>query len=160
MQRCEPTNRNRIEGSVCGRVGTTQRSPRDPADRVNAAVVHGKLMFLFGEICPTWRCGPSRDHQQGPLVDKVQAHGELPPCASESGRGATAHAARRAAMCGRDRTEVSRGRISRGASTRGRPGEGPNVDTRRSRGQLVRGDEPDRVSQGRRWVMPPALILR
>jgi hypothetical protein len=45
-------------------------------------------------------------------------------------------------------------------STRAGRDEGPNMDTRRSRGQLVRGVEPDRVSHSRRWVTPPALILR
>ena len=43
-------------------------------------------------------------------------------------------------------------------STRAGRDEGPNRDTRRSHGQLVRGAEPDRVSHGRRWVMQPALI--
>ena len=30
--------------------------PTRTVDRVNAAVVHGKLMFLFGEICMEVRC--------------------------------------------------------------------------------------------------------
>ena len=44
--------------------------------------------------------------------------------------------------------------------TRAESDEGPNLDTRRSRGQLVRGVEPDRVSHFRRCATPPALILR
>ena len=51
---------------------------------------------------------------------KVQAHGELPPGASEAGSGAAANTARRAAMRGRDRAEVSRGRSSREGSAKGR----------------------------------------
>ena len=39
-------------------------------DKVNAAVVHRKRMFLFGEICPTWRYWPRRRHQRGRLVDQ------------------------------------------------------------------------------------------
>ena len=39
-------------------------------DKVSAAVVHRKRMFLFGEICPTWRCWSRRLNQRGPLVDK------------------------------------------------------------------------------------------
>ncbi len=48
---CGPTNRNRIEGSASGRVGTTQRSPWGSGGRVNAAVVHERFTFLSGEIC-------------------------------------------------------------------------------------------------------------
>ena len=44
--------------------------------------------------------------------------------------------------------------------TRDAGDEGPNMNTRRSHGQLVRGDEPDRGSHWRRWAMPPALFLR
>ena len=29
--------------------------PAESRGRVNAAVVHRQRMFLFGEICPTWR---------------------------------------------------------------------------------------------------------
>lgn len=50
-QKCEATDRNRIEGLVPGRVGTSRRSPPGTRDRVNAALVHGQFMFLFGEIC-------------------------------------------------------------------------------------------------------------
>jgi hypothetical protein len=39
-------------------------------DKVNAAVVHRRRMFLFGEICPAWRCWSRRIYQRGPLVDQ------------------------------------------------------------------------------------------
>jgi hypothetical protein len=41
-------------------------------------------MFLFGEICPTWRCEVvSWDTSRAHWLTKVQAHGVLPPGASE-----------------------------------------------------------------------------
>ncbi len=43
-------------------------------------------MFLFGEICPTWRCEVvSWDTSRADWLTKVQAHGVLPPGVSEAG---------------------------------------------------------------------------
>jgi hypothetical protein len=50
-QTCEPTNRNRIQGSVPEASQHYMTKPTGSGDRVNAAVVHGQFTFLSGEIC-------------------------------------------------------------------------------------------------------------
>ncbi len=53
MQTCELTNRNCIEGLACGANRHMTIKPFGTVSKVNAAVVHGKMMFLLGEICLT-----------------------------------------------------------------------------------------------------------
>ncbi len=53
MQTCELTNRNCIEGLACGASRHMTTKPFGTVGKVNAAVVHGKTMFLLGEICFT-----------------------------------------------------------------------------------------------------------
>jgi len=54
-------------------------------------------MFLFGEICPTWRCKiVSWDTSRADWLTKVQAHGVLPPRCERS-RQRTRDQAQRAA---------------------------------------------------------------
>lgn len=66
MQTCEPTNRNCIEGLACGASQHMMAKPFGTVSKVNAAVVHGKIMFLLGEICPASGAGltvkPVRPH--------------------------------------------------------------------------------------------------
>lgn len=57
MQKCEPTNRNCIEGLACRASWHMTTKPFGTVSKVNAAVVHGKIMFLLGEICPTSGAG-------------------------------------------------------------------------------------------------------
>jgi hypothetical protein len=48
--------------------------PARSRGRVNAAVVHRRRMFLFGEICPTWRWAVEAKEPAGPYWStKVQA---------------------------------------------------------------------------------------
>lgn len=57
MQKCEPTNRNCIEGLACRASWHMTTKPFGTVSKVNAAVVLGKTMFLLGEICPTSGAG-------------------------------------------------------------------------------------------------------
>jgi hypothetical protein len=54
------------------------------------------------------------DTSRAHWLTKVQACGELPPHMSEAGSARISSTARRGAIRERDRTEVSRGRSSRG----------------------------------------------
>lgn len=66
MQTCEVTNRNCIEGLACGASWHMTTKPFGAVSKVNAALVHGKMMFLLGELCftsgievtvkPAWPC--------------------------------------------------------------------------------------------------------
>jgi hypothetical protein len=88
--------------------------PTGTADRVNAAVVHRKRMFLLGEICPALRCKLLRRSQSGALAEQGPGvSGGCRPGRANETVNATLSAARRAARHARDRTGVSRGRISR-----------------------------------------------
>jgi hypothetical protein len=51
-QKCEPTDRNVIEGRVPGASWHNTTKPNGSGDTVNDAVAHGQFMFLSGEICP------------------------------------------------------------------------------------------------------------
>jgi hypothetical protein len=70
-------------------------------DRVNAAIVHGKIRFLFGESCSygvvtlPWNPGPVHRVIKGP-GDSVDGL----PKSSEAAAHGQHHEARRAAMCG------------------------------------------------------------
>jgi hypothetical protein len=52
-QRCEPMDKNRIQGASAGRAGNVSRSPYPSTARgVDPAVVHRRRMSLPREICP------------------------------------------------------------------------------------------------------------
>src|SRR6202040_3995348 len=52
-QRCEPMNKNRIQGASAGRAGNVSRSPYPSTARsVDPAVVHRRRLSLPREICP------------------------------------------------------------------------------------------------------------
>ena len=52
-QRCEPMNKNRIQGASAGRAGIVSRSPYPSTARgVDPAVVHRRRLSLPREICP------------------------------------------------------------------------------------------------------------
>ena len=52
-QRCEPMNKNRIQGASAGRAGNVSRSPYPSRARsVDPAVVHRRRLSLPREICP------------------------------------------------------------------------------------------------------------
>ena len=52
-QRCEPMNKNRIQGASVGRAGNVSRSPYPSTARsVDPAVVHRRRLSLPREICP------------------------------------------------------------------------------------------------------------
>ena len=128
--------------------GASQHLMTKPAEsrgRVNAAVVHRQRMFLFGEICPTWRWAVEAKVTSGAaLVD--QGPGAASRCRLQRAKQAVApktHTARRAAMRERDRIEVSRGRSSRDERRRAE-----HESRRRSAESLARGVEPGRGSRG------------
>ena len=55
-QKCEPMNKNRIQGTDAGRAGMEQRSPYPSrAGSVYSAVVHGRWLNLPREICAVSR---------------------------------------------------------------------------------------------------------
>ncbi len=169
-QSCEPTNRNRIEGSVPGRVSTTSRSPSGSGDRVNAAVVQRKFTFLSGEIClASGACayGSRTEAQSERAGDAIEPDGCCGRQGSRTGgRRESAGIATgpyrdsRSAPGGnarRDGTEVSRGRSSRATVDRAR-GEGPNM---RSQGGAVDrshlSSSPSGGDASRRDATQPAL---
>ncbi len=51
-QKCEPTDRNVIEGRVSEASWHNTTKPNGSGDTVNDAVAHGQFTFLSGEICP------------------------------------------------------------------------------------------------------------
>src|SRR5271165_7013881 len=52
-QRCEPMDKNRIQGASAGRAGNVSRSPYPSRARsVDPAVVHRRRLSLPREICP------------------------------------------------------------------------------------------------------------
>jgi hypothetical protein len=52
-QRCEPMDKNRIQGASAGRAGNVSRSPYPSRARsVDPAAVHRRLLSLPREICP------------------------------------------------------------------------------------------------------------
>src|SRR5438552_13556408 len=52
-QRCEPMDKNRIQGASAGRAGDVSRSPYPSTARsVDPAVVHRRRLSLPREICP------------------------------------------------------------------------------------------------------------
>ena len=52
-QRCEPMNKNRIQGASAGRAGNDPRSPYPSRTQsVDPAVVHRRRLSLPREICP------------------------------------------------------------------------------------------------------------
>src|SRR5712672_3066003 len=52
-QRCEPMDKNRIQGATAGRAGNVSRSPYPSRARsVDPAVVHRRRLSLPREICP------------------------------------------------------------------------------------------------------------
>jgi hypothetical protein len=72
-------------------------------------------MFLFGEVCPTWRCGVgSSKYQPDHWFTKSRRTGGLPPGASETGSETTGGRSALRSNPRRDRAEVSRGHSSRG----------------------------------------------
>jgi len=83
-------------------------------DKVNAAVVHGKRMFLFGEIC-AWGDGSlKRDSPEGPnWSTKAQASRWLPTGDERTRQHTTKGHSASSSNRWRERTEVSRGRRSR-----------------------------------------------
>ena len=96
--------------------------PRDTVHRVNAAVVHGEFMLLLGEICEGWRREPIVEKsQRGRLA--YQGPGVAGCChprrAKQTTTTSDARSATRSNARGH-RTEVSKGRSSRGNSVKGR----------------------------------------
>ena len=49
---CGPTNRNVVGGLFPGASWHTTAKPDDSREKVNGAVVQGRLTFLSGEVCP------------------------------------------------------------------------------------------------------------
>ena len=76
--------------------------PTGTVHRVNAAVVHGKFMFLLGEICEGWRREPIVDKARRALWRiKAQAHREVVArCERRGQQPRPTNAAPRAAMRG------------------------------------------------------------
>ena len=74
--------------------------PMGTVHRVNAAVVHGKFMFLLGEICEGWRREPIVERARGAdWRTKAQASRGVVTRDERSGQQPRpAHAAPRAAM--------------------------------------------------------------
>ena len=96
--------------------GASQHKMTKPAvsrGRVNAAVVHGRLMFLFGEIClKSIRC-----FAMGAGLRPTPKGVETPPDPGASAGSACV------SNCARERAEVSRGHSSRsGIAVKGRTG--------------------------------------
>jgi hypothetical protein len=83
--------------------GASQHLMTKPArsrGRVNAAVVHRKRMFLFGEICPTRRWKVEAQVPAGPTGrSRSRRRGRLPLPASEPGSGAAIDPQRAAQRC-------------------------------------------------------------
>ena len=74
--------------------------PTGTVHRVNAAVVHGKFMFLLGEICEGWRREPIVDGaRRARWRTKAQAHrGVVTQCERNRQQPRATHAAPCAAM--------------------------------------------------------------
>jgi hypothetical protein len=71
-------------------------------------------MSLFGEICSRWRCGAeSRTYQPDHWFTKSRRTAVLPCGASERGSNASGRQSAPGSNPRRERTEVSRGHISR-----------------------------------------------
>jgi hypothetical protein len=104
--------------------GASQHTMTKPAvsrGRVNAAVVHRRLMFLFGEICPEWRCEFVVKSQSGLLAE--QGPGAKECCRPWRANETTDTTGERSAPGSNFRrywTEVSRGHISRSDPVKGR----------------------------------------
>jgi hypothetical protein len=80
-QRCEPMNKNRIQGASAGRAGNVSRSPYPSTGRsVDPAVVHRRRLSLPREICPVsphGRLRRSRGHLTAgqKSADGIVGHG-------------------------------------------------------------------------------------
>lgn len=76
--------------------------PTDTVHRVNAAVVHGKFMFLLGEICEGWRREPivDRARRAGWRIKAQASRGVVTRDERSGQRPRPTHAAPRAAMRG------------------------------------------------------------
>ena len=96
--------------------------PMGTVHRVNAAVVHGKFMFLLGEICEEWRREPIVDRaRRARWRTKAQASRGV-VTRRRTKRTTTTIGARSAARSNARGylAEVSKGRISRGDPVKGR----------------------------------------
>ena len=96
--------------------------PKDTVHRVNAAVVHGKFMFLLGEICEGWRCEPIVDRARRALWrTKTQASRGVVTRRRAKQTATTDDACSAARSNARGYfAEVSKGRISQGDLVKGR----------------------------------------
>jgi len=96
--------------------------PMGTVHRVNAAVVHGKFMFLLGEICEGWRREAIVEKsQRGRLA--YQGPGVAGCCHPRRAKRTTTTTGTRSAACSNARghlAEVSKGRISWGDPVKGR----------------------------------------
>jgi hypothetical protein len=120
--------------------------PKGPADRVNAAVVQRAHVLIRGDLSdvavmavaqvPAGPTGRQRSRRRrGCRFRRAQQAVEPQP--------AQRAAQRCVRVIGQKSAEAI---VVAEVFTRGPSDEGPNMDTRRSRGQLVHGAEPDRVS--------------
>ena len=96
--------------------------PTDTVHRVNAAVVHGKFMFLLGEICGGRQHEPIVEKsQKGPLA--YQGPGAPGRCHPRRAKPTTTTSDARSTVRSNAHgylAEVSKGRTSRGDPVKGR----------------------------------------